>query len=90
VYKQTNKETILIHANARRKRCRESQPSWADVDRIREVYALTATKTRITGIKHHVDHIIPLNGKHVCGLHVHENLQILTKEENLSKGNKHS
>lgn len=41
-----------------------------------------------TGIPHHVDHIIPLQGENICGLHIPENLQILKATDNRKKGNK--
>jgi len=56
-------------------------PSWADLEKIKEVYANCPEG-------YHVDHIIPLQGEMVSGLHVETNLQYLTAEENLKKGNK--
>ena len=56
-------------------------PAWADFDKIKEIY-----KNCPKG--HHVDHVIPLQGEKVSGLHVETNLQYLTAEENLKKGNK--
>lgn len=63
-------------------------PAWANRDEIGLIYALCRFLTQATGIEHHVDHIIPLRGRMVCGLHVESNLRIVTADENRSKHNK--
>jgi 5-methylcytosine-specific restriction endonuclease McrA len=65
-------------------------PEWlteADKKEMIETYKRAKTLSA-DGVCRHVDHIIPLLGENVCGLHVPWNLQILTEEENLSKGNR--
>jgi hypothetical protein len=64
-------------------------PKWADLEKIKQFYIEAAKLTKETGIPYEVDHIIPLQGKLVSGLHVHNNLQILTRSENRSKRNKY-
>jgi hypothetical protein len=63
-------------------------PPWADWAEIQKFYEEATKKTVSTGISHHVDHVIPLQGKLVSGLHVHNNLQVLTGFENMSKSNR--
>jgi len=63
-------------------------PKWADMAKILEVYEQARKVTAATGTKHVVDHEIPLRGKLVSGLHVHNNLQIITGPANSRKSNK--
>lgn len=73
------------HAEGELKRSqalRRAQPVWADTDAIAAIYA----KARAVG--KHVDHILPIKGKLVSGLHVPNNLQLLTRTENSRKRNK--
>ena len=69
-------------AQARKRAISKTQrtPKWADNNKILRIY-----QDRPSG--YHVDHIIPLHSKLVCGLHVEGNLQYLTAKENLAKSN---
>ena len=71
----------------RREAVRRATPPWADHLAIAAVYQ-NAQEMRAAGLDVHVDHIIPLKGESVCGLHIAENLQIIPAAENLRKHNR--
>ena len=73
-------------------RYKQNSPNWLTKDhkkKIKEFYDLRNKLNKDTGILHHVDHIVPIQGKLVSGLHVPWNLQVITAEENLRKKNKY-
>jgi hypothetical protein len=69
----------------------QATPKWlskSDFIAIECKYSLASMFTKCSGVSHAVDHIVPLQGKTVCGLHVPWNLQVITVIDNLQKGNK--
>lgn len=81
--------TNLLKRNKRRAAKVGAYVAWADRDAIAMFYRLAKKLTAETGIRHEVDHIVPLVNPNVCGLHVPWNLQVLTREENARKGNRY-
>lgn len=77
---------------AKRRHLKDSRtPKWlskADLKEIISFYTLAKDIAWLSNEPLHVDHIIPLRGKNVSGLHVPWNLQILPRTMNLEKGNK--
>jgi hypothetical protein len=88
-YYEANKTKIKVKSSTRRARKLNAVPLWADQFVIKEIYELAQLRTRMTGVAWHVDHIVPLQSKLVCGLHVEHNLRVILGAENLKKSNKH-
>lgn len=89
--KGTLSEAIKSEPNGGRRRLmrvRMATPPWVDFAAIAELILERNRINRLTGVAHHIDHIVPLAGKHVCGLHVHHNMRIITATANLKKSAK--
>jgi hypothetical protein len=68
---------------------RKATPAWANLAAIDVLYIEAKRRELETGVKWHVDHIVPLKSKLVCGLHVEANLVVLTASENIAKSNRY-
>lgn len=75
-----------FHAFGRHRNTRRTP--WADPAAIAAIYAEARRLTVDTGVPHHVDHIIPLKGERVSGLHVESNLRVLPRRDNILKSNR--
>ncbi len=81
-WRKCNSGLVNFMTNMRREHIKRATPPWVNRDELRQIY-----KNCPKGM--HVDHIIPLRGKTICGLHVPENLQYLPALENVKKGNRY-
>jgi hypothetical protein len=89
VKEKANSPEGRAYRSARRARSRDATPAWANDFFIKEAYALAKLREKVTGGKWHVDHVVPLRSRLVCGLHCEQNLAVIRREANISKGNRH-
>jgi len=90
-HKVANPDMYRELVSLRRRRFRDATPKWLSPEQRMEIrlkYRLAIELSRATGVRHAVDHEVPIQGEEVCGLHVPWNLQVITQEENLKKYNK--
>jgi hypothetical protein len=89
-WREANPEKCAAYVRNRQAAKLQRTPRWLtinDMQRIEDFYLEAIRRTQETGIRWHVDHIIPLRGKKVSGLHVPENLQVITAIDNQRKMN---
>ena len=82
-----NRDRKRALVNARRKRVLRQSPPWADREKLTGYYRLAQLMSFSPNLKFHVDHVIPLKGENVSGLHCESNLQLLPEKENIRKSN---
>lgn len=102
IWRDSNKSSISLYMKARKRENRfqynayenkrrasklNATPAWANYKYIEMFYKLAKEEEKDLGIKIHVDHIVPLKSKYVCGLHNEFNLQLLPAKENAKKLN---
>jgi hypothetical protein len=97
-YYKNNKEVyyrnkpLRAHHQAKRRACKlQATPSWLtdhDWGLIKKTYEAAKLAEEKYKEPYHVDHIVPLQGENICGLHVPWNLQVIKACDNMSKGNK--
>lgn len=86
-----NPDYVNFKAVERLEFVKKATPKWLSEDQILAIklrYKEAKTLSSMTGVKHHVDHIVPLRGVNVSGLNVPWNLRVITAQHNIKKGNR--
>lgn len=89
-YKQENNGAVNALNKRRDLAKKQRTPAWLTDDDfwlMKEIYELAALRSKMSGFKWHVDHIVPLQGETVSGLHVPNNLQVIPYLDNILKRN---
>ena len=87
-----NKPYYLAKSNLRYTRKLDRTPNWLSRDQIKQIesfYQHAKDCSLVTGEVYEVDHIVPLQGENISGLHVPWNLQVLPRDVNRAKSNKY-
>ena len=90
LWKQNNKSKVNTSCSKRRAALNNAVPKWLtenDFWMIEQAYELAQERSKIFKFDWHVDHVIPLKGSNVCGLHTPYNLQVIPAKDNLRKRN---
>jgi len=87
-YIKNNPHKALANCRKRQASKITATPFWANLFFIEEAYHLSSVRSKATGFKWEVDHIVPLRSKLVCGLHVEHNLAVVPQKINRTKGNR--
>lgn len=82
-WRNNNKDKVNANKAERRAKKKTASPIWADRQKILLIYQ------KARQYNFHVDHIVPISSDQVCGLHCEDNLQLLSSELNLLKGNRY-
>lgn len=87
-WRAANPERVAAYIRAYKKRRARATPAWANEFFLAEAYELAARRTAATGVCWEVDHLVPLQGRAVCGLHVENNIAVIPQSINCAKSNR--